>query len=215
MQIAGILSERENKMGEWYTIGLQAGRNVATKVDAFIKSQHKSDSYGENFDPEAKRTLSDGSTTYRWYMKRDPFWFKDEKELVGILDSFDDLNEDEDDAYKLVAIGDKGGRDERGNEIGYDTFDGLYGSSVVEFPDSFETSEDAVQVEQALIDCDCDVSAEVLADAIAQADTSMTFEALATSYVGGDASFRKGMDNALFNLFGLNMRQLADKVSAA
>ena len=73
-------------MSEWYTIGLQAGRNVVEKVNAFIKKHHQSDTH--NFDPERYKVMKDGSSIYEWYMKWDPVWFKDEKELVGILNTF-------------------------------------------------------------------------------------------------------------------------------
>ena len=52
-------------MGQWYNIGLQTGRKVTEAVDAFIKAEHKNDAPGDNFDPEARKTLPNGTTIYR------------------------------------------------------------------------------------------------------------------------------------------------------
>lgn len=124
-------------MGQYYDIGLQAGRKVAAKVDEFIKQ--------ESFAPESRKTLTDGSTIYRWYMKWDPYWFNDERKFVELLRSFGQENgeiiDDEeyfDTSYKLVAVGDEGGRDEESNNGGYELFDELYDSCRVEFPEPFE-----------------------------------------------------------------------------
>lgn len=124
-------------MGQWFDIGLQAGKTVAEKVDEFIKKN--------NFNPENRRTLADGTVIYSWCMKWNPFYFKDEKKFVTLLQSFnyDDPSKMSDDeyestAYKLVAVGDEGGEDELGNEAGYEIFDGLYKSHDVIFPEPFE-----------------------------------------------------------------------------
>ena len=129
-------------MGQWYDIGLQAGKTVAEKVDEFIKKN--------NFDPENRKTLDDGTVIYSWCMKWNPFYFKDEKKFVTLLQSFnyESFNYDnpskmsddeyESTAYKLVAVGDEGGEDELGNEAGYEIFDGLYKSHTVMFPEPFE-----------------------------------------------------------------------------
>lgn len=142
-------------MGQWYNIGLQAGREVAKDVDAFIKAEHKSDKLGDNFDPSARKELKDGSVIYSWYMKWDPSWYQDEKRFMAVLDKFSDeaveevVNEEDfiDDAdvfaWKLVAVGDEGGQDERGNWLGFDTFDGLYNAAAVTFPESFDEPEQA------------------------------------------------------------------------
>lgn len=136
-------------MGQWYDVGLQAGKIVANAIDAFIASEHKGDNPGENFDPCTRKEISDGSIVYRWQMKWDPYWFEDEGRFVEVLDKFSDANlpdEDEiealgleydDYAYKLVAVGDEGGQDELCNEIGADIFDGLYNACEVTFPDEF------------------------------------------------------------------------------
>lgn len=140
-------------MGQWYEVGLQAGREVAKNVDAFIKAEHKSERAGENFDPKARKEFSDGSVTYAWYMKWQPEWFSDEKRFLAVLNKFSDESVDEivngddfiDDeevfAWKLVAVGDEGGHDERGNTLGFNIFDGLYSTNAVIFPESFDESE--------------------------------------------------------------------------
>ncbi len=113
-------------MGQWYEVGLQAGRKVTEAVDAFIKAEHKSDKLGDNFDPKARKTLSDGTTIYKWYMKWQPSWYEDEKRFMAVLNKYSDdyiatLDEDEDEddyAWKLIAVGDEGGQDEQGNTVG-------------------------------------------------------------------------------------------------
>jgi len=136
-------------MGQWYNIGLQTGRKVTEAIDEFIKSEHRSDTVGDNFDPQARKTLSDGTTIYKWYMKWEPYWYKDEQRFMAVLNKFDEefiatLDEDvdeEDYAWKLVAVGDDGGLDTCGNEIGFDIFDCLYNAAGVTFPEDFDESK--------------------------------------------------------------------------
>lgn len=119
-------------MGEYYDIGLQTGKKLAKKVDAVIKQLHNSDEYGDNMDPINRKELDD-SVVYRWNMKWQPLYYKDEQRLIAILDEYED-SKDEDYAYKLIAVGDSGGQDERGNEIGYELFEGLYNACEVTYP---------------------------------------------------------------------------------
>lgn len=135
-------------MGEWYIIGLQTGKKVTEAVDDFIASEHHSDAHGDNFDPTNRKTLSDGSTIYRWYMKWNPYQYADEARMVGILQNFNKLNteeltnsEDEDFAYKLVAVGEEGGMDDLANEQGYELFDCLYSNLDVTFPEDWDEEE--------------------------------------------------------------------------
>ncbi len=123
-------------MGEYYDVGLQVGKKLGKEVDDLIKKLHKSDEYGENMNPINRKEL-DNSIVYRWNMKWEPYWFKDEIQLVEILKKYDTTS-DEDYAYKLIAVGDEGGQDEMGNEIGYDIFDGLYNDCSVTFPCRWE-----------------------------------------------------------------------------
>ena len=119
-------------MGEIYDIGLQTGKKLAKKVDAVIKQLHNSDEYGDNMDPINRKELDD-SVVYRWNMKWQPHYYKDEQRLIAILDEYED-SKDEDYAYKLIAVGDSGGQDERGNDIGYELFEGLYNACEVTYP---------------------------------------------------------------------------------
>ena len=129
-------------MGQWFDVGLQAGKSVAEKVDEFIKR--------EGFTPNKRRTLSDGSTIYRWYMKWNPYWFKDEKRFVELLNTFDGNpefmsdEEYENTAYKLVAVGDEGGTDEIANDGGYELFDGIYNSYSVTYPAPFDDEDKSI-----------------------------------------------------------------------
>lgn len=138
-------------MGQWYDIGLQTGRKVTKAVDAFIKAEHKSDAPGDNFDPEARKTLPNGTTIYKWYMKWEPSWYQHQKRFMAVLDKYNDafiatLDEDEDNyAWKLVAVGDEGGSDARGNTIGFDTFDCLNNAAAVTFPEDFDKSEQTLK----------------------------------------------------------------------
>lgn len=137
-------------MSEWYTIGLQAGRNVVEKVNTFIKKHHQDDTH--NFDPERYKVMKDGSSIYKWYMKWDPVWFKDEKELVGILNTFN-RSKDKEDAYKLICVGDEGGNDYYANSIGWDLFEDLYPSRSVIFPeDQEEKKENTWELPATIID---------------------------------------------------------------
>ena len=145
-------------MGEYYDIGLQAGKKVAEAVDAFIKAEHKGEKPGENFDPKKRKVLSDGSTVYQWNMKWQPSWFANEKRFVGILAGFNDgqlpdeleIDEPVDYAYKLVCVGDEGGQDERSNTYGYEYFDGLYNACQVTYPDEF--TDDSGMSKQRIIE---------------------------------------------------------------
>lgn len=128
-------------MGQWYDIGLQAGKTVAEKVDEFIKNE-------KNFAPKRRKELRDGSVVYQWYMKWNPYLFTDEKKFCELLEEFDDdgdwLDDDEqykDKAYKFVGVGDEGGNEEFGNEAGNDLFDCLYDACEVTFPDEFWEEE--------------------------------------------------------------------------
>lgn len=133
-------------MGQWYEIGLQTGKKITEAVDAFIKAEHKSNKPGDNFDPKARKTLSDGTTIYKWYMKWEPSWYQDEKRFMAVLDTYndnfiealDDDNDADDYAWKLIAVGDEGGSDERGNTAGFDTFEDLYNAAAVTFPEDFD-----------------------------------------------------------------------------
>lgn len=146
-------------MGQWYNIGLQAGKKVAEAVDAFIKAEHKGDTLGLNFDPEKRKTLSDGTTVYKWSMKWAPSFYKDEGRFVEVLKGFDDNKLPFDDlfadgteeyGYKLVAVGDEGGQDKMGNSIGYEIFDGLYNACEVTYPDEF--SDESGMSKQRIIE---------------------------------------------------------------
>lgn len=154
-------------MGQMYEIGLQAGKEVAAKVDALIASLHHGDACGENFDPIKKKVLSDGSTVYKWYQKWNPCLYKDQQSLVDTVRKFnndnvkeiinnlcdilnvedydldDDLEEKYADyAYKLICVGDEGGSDEYANEYGADYFDCLYDGSELVLPEEFNESDE-------------------------------------------------------------------------
>ena len=121
-------------MGQWFDIGLQAGKTVAEKVDKFIKD--------EEFTPKNRKELRDGSVIYYWYTKWQPYWYEDEKKFLSLLHSFDGIDRNSEEyettAYKLVAVGDEGGQDEFDNEAGYEIFDGLFIDYGINFPETFD-----------------------------------------------------------------------------
>ncbi len=128
-------------MGQWYDVGLQAGKKVAEKIDEFIRNEHKSEK--ENFDPKKRKTLKDGTTVYQWYKIWQPEWFEDEKRFVKVLKQFEDFDfdgtpEEIDYAFKLVAVGDEGSEDSISNCLGDEYFDGLYNAHCVTYPDGFD-----------------------------------------------------------------------------
>ena len=209
-------------MGEMYEIGLQTGRKVTEKVDAFILAEHKDET--NNFDPTDRRTLSNGSTIYRWYMKWCPYYFEDEKRFIEVLQQFDDDalenipdDEIEDYAYKYVAVGDQGGQDECGNEIGQDIFDGLYNACAVTFPESFNECKEVLAGYQK---ADPDEAAQLMSDLLMD-DTVTTcdmYESLCRAFIGGNDDVRKGINRALeiltrYNLEDITKRLMEDEDS--
>lgn len=139
-------------MGQWYDIGLQAGKIVAEKVDEFIKNE-------QNFNPKRRKRLRDGSVVYQWYMKWNPYLFKDEQRFCDLLETFDDLGTWISDeqyknmAYKLVCVGDEGGNEELGNEAGNELFDCLYDACEVTFPDEFWEEESETEITNESVLC--------------------------------------------------------------
>ena len=131
-------------MGKYYSIGLQTGKKAAEAVDAFIAERNKDDSF--NFNPDKKKTLSDGSTTYQWCDKWQQSWSSDVTDLVKTLEQqFDDeqleniTSEDSFDVvYKLITLDDEGGQDEHWNEPGYEYFSDLCFTRTIIFPREFE-----------------------------------------------------------------------------
>ena len=118
-----------------YDIGLQAGKKVAKKVDAFIKSLHKNDD--DNFDPVKKKVSPDGDAVYHWC---EP-WGINCLKLTALLEKYDDADED-DCAYKMVVYSDDAAPDLYCNRPGFDCFDELRAGLM--FPDFFHTTEDPV-----------------------------------------------------------------------
>ena len=132
-------------MAQWYDIGLQAGKKVAEKINGFIKAENKSET--QNFNPVKQKTLEDGTTVYKWYMKWAPYMTEEERRLLDVLDEFRyidgtyfDIPENEliDYAFKLVAVGDEGGEDEYYNPLGEEYFDELYNACRVTYPEGFD-----------------------------------------------------------------------------
>ncbi len=136
-------------MEEMYTIGLQAGKNVAEIIDMFIKTENKNQF--NNFNPEKQKTLRNGTTVYKWYMKWNPMKFDDEQRFMEILRSFpndsnidlEDIPEEEysdyvKDAWKLVLLSDNGNEDMDGNHVGLNAFRGLHRTQNVSFPLGWE-----------------------------------------------------------------------------
>lgn len=124
-------------MSELYTIGLQAGKNVVKAVEDFIELQYCDES--RNFNPKKRKDLEDGTSIYEWYMKWAPSWFREQGEFISLLKRFNGSS-DEDDAYKLVCVGNEGGHDEFCNDIGYDILD-LYYNLEIAYPEDWEEDE--------------------------------------------------------------------------
>ncbi len=136
-------------MGEYYTVGLQAGKNVTKKVNEYITSCHKDD--WQNFDPDEVKTMEDGSTIYSWYTKWHPIGNETHIDLIKTLNSF--LNsKNKDDAYKLICVGEDGGNDLYGNEIGYEIFLDLYEERTIVYPDSSNKNEQTKELPANIID---------------------------------------------------------------
>ena len=167
-------------MGQMYDIGLQTGKEVTKAVDAFIKSERKGDIPSQNYDPIARKTLSDGTTIYRWYMKWYPSWIDVEKRFLEVLKEFNDEYEDWNRGYKLVAVGDEGDQDERGNDIGFEYFDGLYISNKVTYPEDFEDEKpvtDFKKIAQNAIDAfltGCELDNDGVLEALEISDEEFT-----------------------------------------
>ncbi len=212
-------------MGEFYNIGLQCGKTVAEAVDKYLKEVHVSDHAGENMDPANTKALEDGSKMYKWYMKWAPYQFIREKGLIDILKVYSDVEDDEDKAYKFVAVGDEGGSDEYANTIGYEIFDGLYRSSNVVFPEDWEEQPSpyapkAAKIMEISEKVDLDTSAEYMSELLYDDNNSSykMFEELVSSYITGNDDVKKGIDIACAVLTGYNLDSIADnllkKVSA-
>ncbi len=210
-------------MGEWYNIGLQTGKKVTEAIDQFIKTEHKNDNRGANFDPDNRKTLADGSTIYEWNMKWNPCCYEDEKRFVSVFSEFHDayvalLDEDEksDYAYKLVAVGDEGGQDEMGNEIGYEIFYDLYSNRTVAFPESFdnEPDDDLKAISEVYSNGDREISSTYMAELLL--DPCWTswkmFEGLAEDYINGNADVRAGIDKAVSALTGWKLSSIAKEL---
>ena len=204
-------------MGEWYEIGVQAGKRVAKDIDKFIADMHKGDAAGENYDPNARKELKDGSVMYLWYMKWDPYWYKDEKAFMEVLKKYEDESEDDELAYKLVASGDEGGCYEDGNEIGYDIFDGLYRSSGVAFPEKWEESPYKEKVE-LIIDASKKINRETSAEYLAELlmddenSTYKMFEELCCDYINATDEQREAIDSTCSILTGYRLTTIAENL---
>ena len=115
-------------MGEWFQIGLQAGKKAAEKVDVYNKDMMCT--------LEGRKELKNGSVIYKWCMKWNPGLYKEEEGLIELLKGMDE--NDEDYAYKMVCVGEEGSQDFYSNELGSDIFDELYEDHTVVFPEPFE-----------------------------------------------------------------------------
>ena len=138
-------------MSEWFTIGLQTGKNVSKKVNEFIESKDAK----ENFKIDSKKELRDGTTIYRWYAVWAPWNYKVEKTLIDLLTTFKG-SDNEDDAFKLIAVGDDGGHDSMCNDLGIDSYvlylrEKLLANSITAYISEFLV-EDQIAVCAELID---------------------------------------------------------------
>ena len=202
-------------MGEWFTVGLQTGKKVTEAVDEFIRKEH----FGGQ-----RKDLVDGTTMYQWSMKWSPHWYKDEERFVAVLNRFEDgaiadvpEEELEDYAFKLVAVGDDGGSDEMGNDIGYELFDGLYEGRCVTFPEEWEELPNVREldtVRTALADVSCEESAEKLAATLLDdsLSTYKVFEELAGIYLDASVQKREGMDRVFSYLTGYSIPEFAQEL---
>ena len=201
-------------MSEWFTIGLQTGKNVSKKVNEFIESKDAK----ENFKIDSKKELRDGTTIYRWYAVWAPWNYKVEKTLIDLLTTFK-YSDNEDDAFKLIAVGDDGGHDSMSNDLGFDLFEDLGETSGVMFPESFDNESDNDMINK-LVDkrqaCDSEDVARNLF-ALLNDDNSPSyagvFEDWCYSYIHGTKEFREGLDSAIATLTGHKLSELADKIA--
>jgi hypothetical protein len=204
-------------MSQSFTIGLQTAGNVTKEVDAFVASKEAQ----ENFKLSKSKELRDGSKIYKWEATWQPWNFKVQKKLITILEKFNG-SEDEDDAYKLVALGEDGGYDRRDNIAGNERFTDFGDSPEILFPQEFDEYEDqaeAVNILQELLkaDYDRDISSDELQQLMYddKVTTYKAFEDLSYGYLHGSVEFRKGIDKALCCLLSFNMKEVAQKIREA
>ncbi len=210
-------SNKEEIMSQSFTIGLQAAGNVTREVDAFVATKEAQ----ENFKLLKSKEMSDGSKVYKWEATWRPWNFKVQEKLIAILEKFND-SEDEDDAYKLVALGEDGGYDRRDNIAGNERFTDFGDSPEILFPQEFDESEEQAETvsiinELLKADYDRDISADELSQIMMgdKVSTYKAFEDLACNYLHGSAEMKKGIDKALCCLLSYNMKEIAEKVKEA
>ena len=197
-------------MSQMYTIGLQVGKNVAIKVDALVASEEAQ----QNFRVDTTKKLNDGTTVYKWYAEWATWNYPIQAKLVELLKEFKN-SDDEDDAYKLTAVGDDGGYDNMSNDKGWDLFTELGNSSGVVFPDEFSDDNDVVEkIRNAALKCVPQKAADVMGELTfdEHADTWHMFEDLCGRYASENADFRKGMDAVLAIILKHNLSEIADMI---
>lgn len=193
-----------------YEIGIMANKNVAKALDEFFGSAAAK----RNWSEYEKKQLSDGSTMYRTWCNNHPSWYEIGKQFLATLHEFS-CSIIEDDAYRCIMISDEGYKDEYSNDIGQVIFEDFNASNDINYPESFETSDDISDIEKALEISDCEKSSEIMTGLLMDTDVSTykSFEDLAGRYIGGSADFRKGIDAALTILLAYNMKEVANMVS--
>ena len=197
-------------MGITYEIGIMANKNVADALDEFFESADAKKNWGKY----EKKHLADGSTMYKTWAYNHPSWYEIGKKFFATMHEFSSSKID-DDAYRCIMISDEGSSNEYSNDIGQMIFEDFYYSKIINYPESFEATDDISEIEKALKTSTYEKSSEVMTVLLTDTDVSTykTFEDLAGRYICGNSDFRKGIDVALTILLDYNMKEVANKIT--
>ena len=141
-------------MSEYFTVGLQTGRNVTKVVDKFIKMY--------DFKSDKRKDLTDGTTIYEWYVRWCPCNISVEQSLLDMLKTFDNKEKAIDNAYKMLCVGDEGSEDEYGNYAGFYNFNDLCKLHTVEYPELWEEESKKPNLTKELPACIIDIFEDFL-----------------------------------------------------
>ena len=140
---------KNEKEREVFRIGLWAGKEVAEKIDAFIKLEHWNDT--DNFDPEKRKEMPDGSVVYsflsEWGERSETRSFAcvEDRLYYSVLSPFHNespKNVVSERAFKIVYINDHGVRNSYYNTKGWELFKELSLPRMIHFPAGFDDDEE-------------------------------------------------------------------------